>query len=130
MAEQPDDLSRRVENLESQVGDLRRQAELFRHDAAAARILAGGADRDVAEIRTEIRDFRKATTASFNALRADFTDLRSDFTDLQGRVSVLESKMDNGFLEMRGRLDTTAAGIAEIARMLTMLINDRNENSG
>ena len=34
MAEQPDDLSRRVENLESQVGDLRRQAELFRHDAA------------------------------------------------------------------------------------------------
>lgn len=69
----------------------------------------------------EIRDFRQATTASFNALRADFTDLRSDFTDLR-------SRMDNGFLEVRGRLDATAAGLAEIAGMLTTLIDaDRDD---
>ncbi|MGB2919671.1 MAG: hypothetical protein WBC15_05560, partial [Mycobacterium sp.] len=43
---------------------------------AAARVLAGAADRDVGEIRGEIRDFRRATTASFNAMRQDFVDLR------------------------------------------------------
>ena len=51
-------------------------AETRRLKKAAARVLAGAADRDVSEIRGELRDFRNATTASFNALRQDFVDLR------------------------------------------------------
>jgi hypothetical protein len=35
---------------------------------------AGEADRDVDQIRSETRDFRQATTASFNALREDMTE--------------------------------------------------------
>jgi sirohydrochlorin ferrochelatase len=72
----------RVAELERQVRELDRRVRSSAQDAAAARVLAGGADRDVAEIR----DFRQATTSSFNAMRADFTDLRRECTELQQRV--------------------------------------------
>ena len=81
------------------------------HDAAAARVLAGGADRDVGEIRGELRDFRQATTASFNAMRQDFVDLRD--------------QVDRGFAEMRGKLDATAAGQRQIVDLLQTIIDKR-----
>jgi hypothetical protein len=81
---------------------------LSRQDAAAARVLAGGADRDVTEIRQEIRDFRQATTSSFNAMREDLTDLRQH--------------VDNGFIEMRGKFDAAAAGQEQIVTLLNTLI--------
>ena len=37
---------------------------------------SGAAERDVSEFRGEIREFRRATAASFNAVRQDFVDLR------------------------------------------------------
>ena len=45
----------------------------------------------MSEFCGEIRDFRRATTASFNALRQDFVDIRTH--------------VDNGFTEMRGKFD-------------------------
>lgn len=51
-------------------------------------------ERDVTKIREEIRDFRQATTSSFNAMREDLTDVRQS--------------MSNGFTEIRGKFD--AAG--------------------
>ncbi|MGB2920095.1 MAG: hypothetical protein WA944_18280, partial [Mycobacterium sp.] len=80
---------------------------------AAARVLAGAADRDVGEIRGEIRDFRRATTASFNAMRQDFVDLRE--------------QVDRGFAEMRGRFDGTAAGLQQIAERLDTVLIDRDK---
>lgn len=69
-------------------------------DAAAARILAGAADRDVEEFRGELRDvrgelhnFRRATTTSFNALREDLTDLRGDVTNLRGNLTDLHGDL-------------------------------------
>jgi hypothetical protein len=56
------------------------------------------------ESRGEIRDFRGATTASFNALRQDFVDLRTH--------------VDNGFTEMRGKFDVMAAGQDQIVELL------------
>ena len=44
---------------------MREQAAITGSDAAAARVLAGGADRDVSEVRAELR----AHTQSLNALR-------------------------------------------------------------
>jgi hypothetical protein len=41
---------------------------------ATARALAGVADRDVADFGRELRDFRRATVTSFNALREDMND--------------------------------------------------------
>lgn len=85
-------------------------------DAAAARVLAGGADRDVAQINGEIRDFRQATTSSFNAMRKDLTDVRT--------------KVDNGFTEMRGKLDAAAAGQQQIAVLLNTLITQQGGQPG
>jgi acetyl esterase/lipase len=105
---QPDDLEARVAALETEVRQLADRVRHSEQDAAAARVLAGGADRDVSEIRGEIRDFRQATTSSFNATREDLTDLRS--------------WMQHGFTEMRGKLDAAATGQQQIVNLLTTLI--------
>ncbi|MDZ4264896.1 MAG: hypothetical protein U1D00_04200, partial [Mycobacterium sp.] len=105
------DLEPRVAALENQVRDLTGRVHGTEQDAAAARVLAGAADRDVGEIRGEIRDFRRATTASFNAMRQDFVDLREH--------------VDQGFTEMRGRFDGTAAGLQQIAERLQAVLDDR-----
>jgi len=70
------------------------------------------ADRDVSEIRAEIRDFRNATTASFNAVREDFGDLRTD--------------VDRGFSEVRSKLDATASGQQTIAELIQRLITEQD----
>ena len=101
------------------LSDIKRRLQAAEQDAAAARILAGAADRDVTEIRAEIRDFRNATTASFNALRQDFVDLR-DHVDLRF------DRVDGGFVEMRGRLDATVAGQQRIVELIESLIDQQN----
>lgn len=106
-----DDLEGRVNALETTVEQIKGRLRATEQDAAAARVLAGAADRDVTEIRAEIRDFRNATTASFNALREDFGDLR-------GHV-------DRGFAEMRGKFDATASGQQYIADLIQRLIEDK-----
>jgi hypothetical protein len=105
------DLELRVSALEEQVRGLTARVQSTEQDAAAARVLAGAANRDVSEFRGEIRDFRKATTASFNALRQDFVDLRENSVDLRNHV-------DNGFIEMRGEFDAMAAGQHQIVGLL------------
>jgi hypothetical protein len=59
------DLANRVGILEQEVAQLREQAALSSSDATAARVLAAGADRDVSEVRSELR----AHTRALNALR-------------------------------------------------------------
>jgi hypothetical protein len=115
---EPGDLESRVSSLEEQVRDLTGRVQSTEQDAAAARVLAGAADRDVSEFRGEIRDFRHATTASFNALRQDFVDFRQDFVDLRAHV-------DNGFIEMRGKFDVMAAGQDQIVELLQTIITDQ-----
>ncbi|CAA0128306.1 Uncharacterised protein [Mycolicibacterium vanbaalenii] len=114
------DLEPRVEALEDQVRDLTGRVRATEHDAAAARVLAGAADRDVGEIRGELRDFRQATTASFNAVRQGFVDLRQDVVDLREHV-------DRGFAEMRGKFDAAAAGQQQIVDLLQSVIIDRGK---
>lgn len=119
------DLEPRVEALENQVRDLTAKVQMSQQDAAAARVLAGAADRDVSEFRAEIRDFRNATTASFNAMRHDFVDLRQDFVDLREHVDRRFEQVDQGFAEMRGRFDATAAGQQRIVDLLNSIITER-----
>ena len=102
-----DDLEGRVSALETTVDRIKRRLRVTEQDAAAARVLAGAADRDVT-----VRDFPNATTASFNALREDFGDLRSH--------------VDRGFAEMRKKLDATASGQHHIANLIQRLIDDRD----
>ena len=129
----PSDVEARLSALETRVSELAERVQHSEQDAAAARVLAGGADRDVEQIRGEIRDFRQATTSSFNAMREDLTDLREDLTDLRKRVEDgfaqvdrAFAQVDRGFAEMRGRLDGTAAGLEQIAGLLNTLISQQD----
>ena len=122
---QPPDLEARVAALESRVEALTDRVHRSERDAAAARVLAGGADRDVEQIRGEIRDFKQATTASFNAMREDISDLRGQMNNGFAEMRNGFAEVDRGFIEMRGRLDATAAGIEQIARMLERDQGDR-----
>ncbi|OBK86306.1 hypothetical protein A5649_20880 [Mycolicibacter heraklionensis] len=111
---EPGNLEARVAALETQVRDLDGRVRGSERDAAAARVLAGAADRDVSEIRDELRDFRRATIASFNALCEDMNDR---FT-----------QVNNGFAEMRGRFDATAAGQQHIVELIQGLIGEQGGN--
>lgn len=108
---QPEDLEARLSALETKVSELSERLSRSEQDAAAARVLAGGADRDVSVFRDEIRSFRQATTSSFNAMREDLTDLREH--------------LETGFTEIRGKLDATAAGQERIVGLLDQLITQQ-----
>lgn len=110
------DLESRVAALEDQVSQLRDRVQASEQDAAAARVLAGAADRDVSAIQGELRDFRRATAASFNALREDFMDLRD-------HVDRGFARIDVGFTEIRGTLDAAATGQERLANLIQALID-------
>lgn len=96
----PEDLETRVSSLEREVSNLRDQVALSKSDAAGARVLAAGADRDVSEVRSELR----AHTQSLNALRQ--TQLE------QGREIVgLRTEMAEGFAKVH-------TGMAQITVLL------------
>jgi hypothetical protein len=117
---QPENLEARVAALETQVRALNDRVRRGEHDAAAARVLAGGADRDVGEIRGEIRDFRQATTSAFNSMREDLADLRNDMNARFERV-------DRGFAEMRALHDVTTAGMQQIVDLLNRGIRQQGD---
>jgi hypothetical protein len=131
---QPNDLEPRVTKLEIQVRDLNEQVQLSVHDAAAARVLAGRADRSATEVRGDLRDFRRAVTSNFNAMREDLNDFRRDvderFDRIDGKFGEVDGKfemVDRGFAEVRGRLDAAAAGQQLIVDMLNVLIAREGE---
>jgi len=140
-------LETRVTALETQFQELAEDVRQTKQEAAAARVLAGRADRGVTEVRAEIRDFRKATTASFNVIREDFVDLRTEVTDLRTQMNNGFTEMrrefaevhrrfaevygkfdevDNGFIEMRGKFDAAAAGQQQIVTLLNTLIGQQD----
>jgi hypothetical protein len=122
---EPDSLGARVAALESQVRDLAERVRASEQDAAAARVLAGAADRDVSEFRDELRDFRRATVSSFNAMREDFTTMRTDMNSIREYMYAMREDMDNGFIEMRNKFDVAAAGQQRIVELLQGLIADQ-----
>jgi predicted nucleic acid-binding Zn-ribbon protein len=115
--DKPSDWESRISRLEEQVHDLRTRADRTAADAAAARILAGAADRDVSEFKTEMREFRDHNTQLINAL--------SD--QVNGRIDRLEDKVDQGFVEMRGKFDQLAGGQQHIVELLTRALGNDGE---
>jgi hypothetical protein len=105
-----DDFEARLAVLEREVARLREQTVLTssdaaaaRADAAAARVLAAGADRDVSEVRTELR----AHTQALNALRE---------TQLEQAREIRE-----GFAETREGFAKQGTGMAQITALLTII---------
>jgi hypothetical protein len=111
-------LEDRVTTLETQVHELAERVRASEQDAAAARVLAGAADRDVTTFRCEVRGFRQATVANLNALHEDMSDLR---TEMNRRFD----QADNGFIEIRGKLDAAATGQQRIVELIEGLSGDQ-----
>lgn len=108
------------------LSDIRRRLRAVERDSAPARVVAGAADRDVAEIRVEICDFRNAPAAGFNALRQDFVDRGQDFVGLrEEHVDRRFEQVDRGFAEMRRNFDGTAAGQQRIVEFIESLIDQQ-----
>jgi chromosome segregation ATPase len=96
-------------DLNARVAAVEARLEEVAADAAAARHLAAGADRDVSEVRGELR----AHTRALNALRETQVE--------QGQA------IERGFAEMRSRLDQTASGMDQIVGLLNTLITQNDD---
>jgi chromosome segregation ATPase len=110
-----------LEDLESRVTELERQVAGVRQDAAAARILAGAADRDVSEFRAELR----AHTSTLNALRETqlehHAETRERFVGLEGKANGLEDKVNGLEDKVNEGFAKTAVGMAQITALLQSL---------
>ena len=102
-----DDIETRLAIVERDVARLREQAALTSSDAAAARVLAAGADRDVSEVR--------AHTQGLNALRETQLEQGREMAEL-GR-------------EMREGFATLATGMAQITALLTNAAGSERDGS-
>jgi hypothetical protein len=124
---EPDGLDERVTRLEGEVA-------LARQDAAAARVLAGGADRDVAAMQSELR----AHTRSLNALRQTQVEqgheMREGFAKIDERFATIDQRFatfDQRFAkvdkEMREGFSVLAVGQAQITALLTAQLDEPGE---
>ena len=123
-----DDIESRLSVVERDVVELRQQLALTSSEAAAARVLAAGADRDVSEVRAELR----AHTQALNALRETQVDFARQLADhgrridsLDRTVDSLSRKVDQQGREMREGFATLATGMAQITALLTNLDDSR-----
>ena len=114
-----DDVEARITRLEHEVAELREQVALTRSDAAAARVLAAGADRDVSEVRAELR----AHTQGLNALRETQLEQGQEINGLRQEMregfTLQSRRIDELEREMRGGFATMATGMAQITALLT-----------
>jgi hypothetical protein len=101
----PPDFEARLSAVESRVHQLDADVTAAVSDAAAARHLAAARDRDLADLGVKV----DANRTAINALGVQTA----------GRFDRLENEIRTGFAEMRGRLDQTAAGMAQIVELLT-----------
>ncbi len=100
--------------LEQEVARLRECVALSGADAGAARVLASGADRDVSEVRAELR----AHTQALNALRETQLDQGERLTSLEGRLTSLEGRLTSLEDEVREGFATVHTGMAHIVALL------------
>lgn len=102
-----DDLEARVTALESQM-------RLVRADAAAARVLAGGADRDVSAFAAKL----DAHTRVLNALRETQLELRETQLEQGMAIGELSQRVEGLEREMRMGFAMTATGMTRITELL------------
>ncbi|MFC4080031.1 hypothetical protein [Amycolatopsis samaneae] len=96
-----------LEDLEARVVSLEQQVAHIRQDAAAARVLAGAADRDVSE-------FRQTLNGHISVLNA----VRETQLEQGQRLENLERKVDEGFTKVN-------LGMNQITVLLQSAIDQR-----
>ena len=111
---EPNSIEARLTQVERELARLREELAIARTDAGAARVLAAGADRDVAEVRAELR----AHTQALNALRENQLELGESLSELHQSQLQMQAEMRAGF-------GTVQTGMARI----TTLIEDLAERN-
>jgi hypothetical protein len=113
------DIEARMRRLEHEVVQLRDDVVASLADAAAARVLAGGADREVSEVRTELR----AHTQVLIALHETQLEQGPQITQHSNEIGALRSELHSQTAQLRtemqrgfGMLQT---GMAQITALLT-----------
>lgn len=102
------DLERRVTALESDVARIA-------GDAAAARALAAGADREVSEVRVELRAHRQL----LNALHETQSDMQREMRAAFGQVDQRFGWVDQQLADVRAEM---RAGFSAIGATLERII--------
>lgn len=110
----PEDIESRLRAVERETARLREQQGLSAADAAAARTLAAGADRDVSEVRAELR----AHTRALNALRETQLEQGDRLTGVEGRLDRLEARLEGLEARMADGFAMLGAGMERIVQLL------------
>jgi chromosome segregation ATPase len=108
-----------LEDLEARVSALEGQMRHVREDAAAARVLAGGADRDVSALASRL----DAQTRLLEALRETQVEHGERLAAHDRRFDRLESEMRRGF-------STVAQGQAALQRGQEMILDLLRRRNG
>ncbi len=121
MSDPDDDFEARLTVLEREVARLREQTALTsseataaRVDAAAARVLAAGADHDVSEVRAELRAHLQALNALRETQLEQAREMREGFAEIR-------AEMGEGFA-------VQATGMAQITALLTKIAGPEGLN--
>jgi chromosome segregation ATPase len=116
------------EELERRVSTVEEELVAVRHDAAEARALAAGADRDVSDSRAEYRGHRRLLQAlretqleHYAEHKRDHAELKSDLGEVKARLSGVETGLaglDGRMSGFEGRLSGVETGLGVVVRML------------
>ena len=131
----PGDLERRVSALEQDVTRLQGELDRARENTEAARTLAGGADRDVSDVRSQLRAQRGLlqTLRDTQVEQGDRLDrLERRMTAVELRLTALEDRVAGMDARLTGRIDSLEAemraGFAKVhagmAHIVTLLERD------
>ncbi len=101
-----------LEDLEARVTALEEQVQHTRQDAAAARVLAGTADRDVSEFKQTLNGH----TQVLNALRETQIEHGQDISGLKTEVADLRAETQSGFTKVN-------IGVEQMSRLLQQVID-------
>ena len=99
----PGDVERRISALEAEVSRIQDELDRARQDAAAARVLATGADRDVSDVRSRLR----AQRGLLQALRDTQVEHGDRLDRLERRMAAVELRLgalEDRIAAMDGRL--------------------------
>lgn len=76
-----------LEDLEQRMAAMEAELAVVRQEAAAARALAAGADRDVAEYRAELRGHTRLLGALRETQVAHYAEHKADSAELKAGIS-------------------------------------------
>ncbi len=113
-----------LEDLEARVTALEEQARYTRQDAAAARILAGTADRDVSEFKQTLNGHTKVLNAvretqveqgqRLDRVETKLGSVETKLGSVDDRVGTLEAKVDSGFTKINVSMDRIAQLLQQV----------------